>query len=1170
MDSEYYSSLSGSKDSEEGRDRIAVPAEEGNACSPPKGMVQMTVQNYMRSLHQFSEMPVLSRWNSVSSSHSLSSAPKSVIEWLDFWENDPVEILLDLGFGTDEQEICTKIPSRFISCASTAKGINIRVFIEAQRQRMDLENPNLCGRFRQLQVLDHVTIAFSSLLNDVSAMQHKMEEEKREEKSTVDLLKGKAVVTQAKRKKIGQLLRKASRHTTIHAHQGYRNPGPCKAKEDCAAGGGGVDLCTSTRAGISDNTTLVSLTEELLPNEELAEAMTVSQPITSSKRVPLPHLPTEQPQFPSTSETPMKDRPRKELNLLLTQTLRRVSSLSKKLSDSFEMEEIQSFEDEFSWGNPLGSTSDMIATRTSSCQSDSSGFLEDPSEPAPLQGLSLPGNMRLSYNSYDCQAFLRHRKDSSMASHDLLQNVTGPVSNISAANHDHIPLLASLSREHNFQGEEIFYSINEENDLYDDCSGQSGCVDSEEGHEMDEKEIQGRRGQLDKRDSDVEEGLSCCDAASMNQAAINTPERNSFSPCSEEHRSVGSTPAMEGCMLLIGHSDGNTGEDEKECEEEEEEIRDTCQDVLEAIAVDLAEEPHDQKAYGTLDSPIPLPDGTGEGQKNELNTIVGPLETTKVSQTQHNVIVVQPESGVISRNPLQDANQACHCFGKGDNGSLDRSPVGLELDEDGCIPGSEMNASSSKSVTVQMPSRLMSAMRSISLGETAAKGQSVDSTSSISQRSKEEPEFTSVPKASKGEDRQTKEASIQTDRSQRKKENLPLFRCLPSFHRHGHLVKAASLDTGLYWKRRSYHHEPLNAWWAQHRGHSCSLCSYHCCLTWPFTPSWRHPTACHSSHATTELQLLKTLQLLQDTTMRNISSCTVHEIEIMKNSCQKFRERLDEIEQHLTEQETLFSSAMSKEGREERRRLQVLRQAVRREVAELECQLQDRARQVREGMLMVHLMGTQETGPSLLLLPDCGTSFYGRPGCPTFAVLPQAGKDLSLQHLDQLLDEQACLCSALGISDWREEQDTKDGAVLPDPPPASLLNQASCSKVAHTRRAPSRSALVPPSSGSSLLREPELPASVVAMNQTSSASSPEEFHTSKKECKSPSPPKIDFKVFIQNVRINMHLVPTAETVHLVLFDSKTFKLLSLPGRVYSGPTEMNLSSVAAILNVFMQ
>lgn len=64
------------------------------------------------------------------------------------WEKDPVEILLDLGFGTEEPDVCTKIPSRFLSGASVAKGINIRVFLEAQKQRMDIERPNLYGKER--------------------------------------------------------------------------------------------------------------------------------------------------------------------------------------------------------------------------------------------------------------------------------------------------------------------------------------------------------------------------------------------------------------------------------------------------------------------------------------------------------------------------------------------------------------------------------------------------------------------------------------------------------------------------------------------------------------------------------------------------------------------------------------------------------------------------------------------------------------------------------------------------------------------------------------------------------------------------------------------------------------------------------------------------------------
>lgn len=70
----------------------------------------------------------------------------SIPEWLEFGEKDPVDILLDLGFGADEPDICTQIPARFLGCDSAATGINIHVFLEAQKQRMDIENPNLYGK----------------------------------------------------------------------------------------------------------------------------------------------------------------------------------------------------------------------------------------------------------------------------------------------------------------------------------------------------------------------------------------------------------------------------------------------------------------------------------------------------------------------------------------------------------------------------------------------------------------------------------------------------------------------------------------------------------------------------------------------------------------------------------------------------------------------------------------------------------------------------------------------------------------------------------------------------------------------------------------------------------------------------------------------------------------
>ncbi|XP_061442110.1 protein ITPRID1 [Rhineura floridana] len=1066
MDSGFC--LSASRDLQESRNKAA-------ALAPPSGLVQMTVQNYMRSLHQFSEMPVLSRWNSVGSSHSLSSEPKSVTEWLDFWEKDPVEILLDLGFGTDEPDICTKIPSRFISCASMAKGINIRVFIEAQRQRVDVENPNLCGRFRQLQVLDHVTSAFSSLLSDINTMQQKSGE-RAGEKSTVGCPMGKAVITPAKRRRIGQLLRKVSRQTTMHGPQAYRNAVTCQAKEDHSADDD-ADLHMAMRTGLSENLPLICLKEELFPSAK--EAMTVSQTPRSIACKPwvLPHLPMKQPHLPSTSEMSNKERPRKEPNVLLTHRFRRVSSLNCKPSDSFEMEEIQSFEDESSWGNPLESTSDVIVTRTNSCQSDSSGFLEEPSEPLPLQGLPLPGNLRLSCNSSDCQAFLRHKKDSPLVSQDLLPTAEGSDANISRASGSNVVLLRSLSREHTFQGEEIFYSINEEDDLYGTCNGQSENTANETLCDMDEKEMQSRRGQWEEGDRCVQDCISHGHTDNMNQIDICPPERKGLPSCHEKHQSASSVPEEESCKAVIVLSSGQICEDTKGREEplvEGEEGRDICKEgVLESIA-ECVEGKCSVKGYGKLDSSILVAeDVTSECQGIGLNGTVRPLDISRASK--HDLMPAQPEINVSSRSPLRDSSLSPYCFEKGEIRSLDILSPSAELDEEGGAPGSEINTNLLKSVTVQMPSRLVSNMRSISLGETSAKGQSLDFTSKVSQSSKDEPPITSVPGASKEEDTQMREASIQTDRSQRKKETLALFHFRPSFQGHGHLVKSASLDTGLYGKYRSCCHKSVNAWCAQHRGHCYPLISHNCCLLCSLllAPSGKHPVACCSSHAI-ELQLLKTLKLLQDTAMRNISSCTVHEIEVMRSSCQRFRERLDEIEQHLVEQEALFSSAMSSEGREEKRQLQVLRQAVRREVAELEGQLQDRARQVREGILM---------------------------------------------QLNQLLGEQSKLCSELGISDWMEETEAKNGGpsnTLPDAD-AAFFSRAGCSKgICH--RHPSKSARVPSSSSESLLRQTELKASTPATSETNLGSDPKELHTSKKEVKGPSQPKIDFKAFIQNLK----------------------------------------------------
>lgn len=62
------------------------------------------------------------------------------------WNDDPEEVLLELGFGGDEPDLSGRIPARFINYQSQARGISLHVFLEAQKNRLDLENPDVSSK----------------------------------------------------------------------------------------------------------------------------------------------------------------------------------------------------------------------------------------------------------------------------------------------------------------------------------------------------------------------------------------------------------------------------------------------------------------------------------------------------------------------------------------------------------------------------------------------------------------------------------------------------------------------------------------------------------------------------------------------------------------------------------------------------------------------------------------------------------------------------------------------------------------------------------------------------------------------------------------------------------------------------------------------------------------
>uniref|UniRef100_K7FYQ7 Thymocyte expressed, positive selection associated 1 n=1 Tax=Pelodiscus sinensis TaxID=13735 RepID=K7FYQ7_PELSI len=111
--------------------------------------------------------------NSMASSALSSGTNKtasSLSEILEWCQEDAEEILFNLGFVQDEPQAAARIPSRFFSAPSQAKGINFQLFLKAQVQRLEMEDPclTLASRFQQVEALAATADAFFCLYSYVS------------------------------------------------------------------------------------------------------------------------------------------------------------------------------------------------------------------------------------------------------------------------------------------------------------------------------------------------------------------------------------------------------------------------------------------------------------------------------------------------------------------------------------------------------------------------------------------------------------------------------------------------------------------------------------------------------------------------------------------------------------------------------------------------------------------------------------------------------------------------------------------------------------------------------------------------------------------------------------------------------------------------------------------
>ncbi|XP_028942802.1 protein ITPRID1-like, partial [Antrostomus carolinensis] len=727
---------------------------------------------------------------------------------------------------------------------------------------------------------------------------------------------------------------------------------------------------------------------------------------------------------------------------------------------------------------------EVMVTRTSSCQSDSSGFMEELPEPVVLQNVSLPGKINFISDIHNHEMALSDRTVFPMLNQDFQQKTDDCVAKVFITACESILTVPRSTKAWSDQGEETHLLLTAENGEYQAYNAEPQTFVQEMLCDMDKKEDKTGRKQL-KKEECIKEHNPYFQGDTQDEGDPGSSKFDHHLYFSTEHKKVNVgfievsdiNPAVISESKIKGKDEGERCLTEKDvgvaCHES---AHPGCTGGVKGLwqGVDVISKDGTLLAMNEVTSRQKFCKMYSDSKNTRCFPKMGLPETVQQGSA------VQCGSNATSRCSLQVSQRHPSSLVEGpglssseaqETGNIGEKSGANKLEQGDTVQHGEMASAPLKSVTVQMSSGLEFTSRVKYTGQNAPVSESlaredlVDFSDMLVHHSESGPLILSEPGPSKDGVKQITEASTQTDTHARHPGWPPLLHPPCS-----HLKKSASLDTIFSGKYRSHYWGEASGAGVTQGSCYCHCCCHSCCpWTFPMGVSPHHPVGCCSNHASTKLQLLKTLMFLQDTAMCHLPQCTLHEIEVMKSSCQHSQEKLDEIEQHLTEEQVLFSSTMPDEGREEGRHLQLLRQAVRQEIAELEFQLSDQACQVREDILT---------------------------------------------QLDQLLVEQSHLFSELGLSDWKGKR-AQNKQEFPDADDTAHP-QSECSKMV-LQRPPSKKTPATGSLSALQLRGPPMHLPTRTTPELNSAEfDPQDLSPSKKEIKTPPQAKMDLKAFLHN------------------------------------------------------